>query len=144
MNQPNPQPWYQDGWTMFIVAFLMIPGFSYLGYIGYQNQLPPAKLQLTGRMEGGGEQNSTLVLTTWHQHPGTLHKGKLSVSVNGKSQYHSFETWEPNDAQAIVLTFPLSHYAPDQEIPVTIRLVTKDTKPFHFQDAWLGITWKSN
>lgn len=149
--------WYQDGWNIFLLVFVVLPIIVVFALGSYANWREDAKPyvspKITGRIEQPLFDTPRLVLIIWHQHPGNLRNGHLVVTVdsefvrlpNGdKSLIHSFETWEPNRDHAVTLTFPLNGFDRQKELPIQTRLTTKHTQPFVNKDAWLGDNWKSN
>ncbi|SFJ51673.1 hypothetical protein [Planctomicrobium piriforme] len=149
--------WYQDGGNVFAIVFVVIPITAFFGLAFYSKWQEDSKPQVvpmaTGQLQQSLIGNPTFVVTLWHQHPGNLRNGALSVKVDSEMargtggsdfQIHSFELWEPNKDHAVSLAFPLKSFDSNIEMPITFQLTGKDIKPFIFKDVWLGNSWKSN
>ena len=141
--------WYQDGGTVLVIAVV-----GFLGYCFLQKAATPYVVpSITGHVDQPLFGSPSLIITIWHEHTGVLRNGRLTASVSGEmvetrsglnSQSHSFEVWEPNRDRAVTLTFPLKHFDPERDIPISITLVGKDIQPYMFKDIWLGDMWASN
>lgn len=143
--------WYQDGWVMLFITAIVL----FFGYSCHQQAQEQAKMtvlpMLTGRLNQPFFGSPSLEITFWHQSPGNLQNGVLTVTATGSMvqrgkdlKAHSFEVWEPNENHAVTLTFPLQNYDATQEIPIEIALFGKGIKTWSTRDAWVGQTWKSN
>lgn len=148
--------WYQDGGTVFGIV-LVTAFIGFLGYSFYQKAQEEARPYVIPKVVASLNQPllgpPSLAVTVWHEHPGVLRNGRLTVSTSGEmvetgsglhSQSHSFEIWEPNRDRAVKLTFPLKHFDPTREIPISFMLMGNGIKPFSSSDSWLGDNWKSN
>ena len=87
-------------------------------------------------------------LAVWHRHPGNLRNGKLSVWVMGKAiakedehKVHSFETWPPNEANAVNFSFPLHDYDPKQPLRVTCYVTPANARDTPIQFVWQNNRW---
>ena len=138
--------WYQDGWVVLFILFVIgFFGFSF--YAQYVERSTPVVVpRVTGFIKQPVLLGSpSLEVAVWHQHPGNLQNGTLKVRLNGKDlKEHSYAVWEPNEAHSVKFSFPLRDYDPQREIPIEIAIYGKGIKPYQWNDAWLGNTWKSN
>ena len=145
--------WYQNGWIVFIIVVAAL----ILGSVLYEDWQKSQKAFVVPQVAGGLNQplfgDPSLELTIWHHHTGDLRNGFLQVSLESsmarnpegrESKTYSFEAWAPNRENAVTLTLPLSHFDPDQEIPITFFLTSKNMRTFRYQDAWIRDSWKSN
>ncbi|MCA9088806.1 MAG: hypothetical protein KDA90_09240 [Planctomycetaceae bacterium] len=146
--------WYQDGGVVLFITALcgiaLFVGLNIWKEIEEENR-PVAFTLLTGRLDGSLLTEPTLHISVWHQFPGTLRNGTLTVTTDSSMvekraqfQIHSFEEWDPNRDAQIELTFQLHDFDPQQEIPLTVRLEGKNSQPYRHRFVWLGNDWKSN
>lgn len=151
-DEPQQKHWYQDGGLMLLI----VAGICWLAGSAYQEWAKPQVWSTIPRITGGVEQpllgSPSLTITIWHQTPGDLKNGVILVLVPGAgdagedddTQIHSFETWSPNQDQAVTFTIPLPNYRVDQEIPVEILVRAINLKTYSISAVWFGNTWKSN
>jgi hypothetical protein len=138
----NEQPWYQKGWLVLFILFVVG-----LFYAGHAEQSTPVVVPRVGGvlrlpiLFGP----PTLELMVWHQHPGNLENGWVSIVVDGKIlREHSYSVWQPNEAHAVKFSFPLEDYDPKREFSVDVMIEGKGIKLYRSIDPWLGNTWKDN
>lgn len=146
--------WYQDGWVVFGIVF--VTGFLALSFYNQrekakQDALPEVVPKLAGSLSQPLFGPPTLKITVWHQYPAALRNVVLYVKVNeepaqGEAHWdkreHSFESWSPNQDQAVSFDYPLRQYDPNQEIHVAVVLMGKSIKPYGGSAKWLGTGWK--
>lgn len=146
--------------TLLVFAFYggIIWGV-FLLYMAYQeNSLQKVSPNITGRIARPLFGKPTFEVHVWHQYPGDVKNGQLTVKVSGKhvicdgtpiddscaSQIHSFETWEPNQENEVIFEFPLSRYDSDTEIQFGLLLSGNSIKEYLITDEWTGDGWKSS
>ena len=150
----SEKSWYQNGDTVFSIVVVAALA-SFFGWIFWQHNeqesRPVAFTLLTGRLELALLAEPTLHISVWHQFPGTLRNGALTITtdssmVEKRDQFkiHSFEAWDPNRDAHIELTFQMQDFDSLKEIPLTVRLEGKNSRPYEGTFVWLGNDWKSN
>jgi hypothetical protein len=152
--------WYQDGWTVF---YIVVGTIVYGGYFAMRSHLlyldavdrnrPPVDLRMAGLIDQSLLEQPKLVVHIWHQHPGVLRNGHLTVVVSGpladtrrgaQRQEFSFGNWEPNQSAATVLSLPLTRFNPAEPIFVDVTLIANDVQPFSRREVWTGDSWLSS
>ena len=80
-------------------------------------------------------------LSVWHQHPGTISKGHVWVSVSGTGlkgepnrggnlDEWSFDFWEPNASAAKRLVYYVDTVKNDLSLQIRIRITSAETAPY--------------
>ncbi|MCA9052203.1 MAG: hypothetical protein KDA75_00120 [Planctomycetaceae bacterium] len=152
MNQPEKH-WYQDGFTVIVVV-LLLAGVGVWIREDWNRRAAanrPIVLPLVaGRLEQPFFDNPVLHLTVWHQFPGTLRNGQLTVNIdsplvaqNDRFQIHSFESWEPNQDHEVSFRIPLTASDLSEEIPIQLRIDSMNGRAVEYTARWLGTGWKN-
>ena len=132
---------------VFLLGLVAFAAYYY-HCLQVENSRPQVIPEMTGQLEQLWGSEPTLVLTFWHQHPGHLQQGLLTVTLDSAvtrgapQQTHSFELWEPNQDHAVTLRFPLRKEALQQELPVTVQFAGRNLKPSTRRETWQGTAWK--
>lgn len=134
------------GWLSFCIACLMLscPIATLI-----VESFPFANVQVYGRMQQGFVAPASFELEVYHQHPGDLHRGKLTVDIRGsglarrssRSEY-SFETWSPNESNARRYSSPLGEYNPNDPITVVITVQAAEVRNTSVTLQWENGKWK--
>ena len=154
MSESEQRAWYQDGSTVIasVVVTVFIGAFIFTKYLEVQESKKPYAIPLiSGILRQPLLENHSLEIKLWHQFPGTLRNGTLTVTATSEmvigspiNKYHSFENWEPNEDNGVTFFIPLRDFDPSQELPLRIRLEAKNAKTHEHSSVWLGSNWKSN
>ena len=107
--------------------------------------------QLNGSVTQPVLESPEFVIRIWHQHPGKLEGGKLTVNVNGhriatdqhsETKHYSFETWLPNESQAAEFRFRLRNH--DDSTPLHVQLTFRcgGVNDHQSKTTWQNGNWK--
>jgi len=149
----SQQPWYHSGANALGIAFftflaLAIGTFKYLQHL--ENQKPLATPYVSGKINQPLLGSPVWEVHVWHQCPGVLRNGRLNVFVESDLladddgidiESFSFETWEPNKANAVTFSFTLERIDIEQEIPILATLEARNAHTGQIFSSWLGYDW---
>lgn len=151
MNQTEKH-WYQDGFTVIAVVIVATLLFSWLRNESKRNEeasRPVIVPLFSGRVEQPFFGDPVLHMTVWHQFPGTLRNGTLTIDTTSpmiaerdQHQIHSFETWQPNRDQEVTFRLTLQNFDPDTELPIDVKIVAANGRSQPRTETWLGQGWK--
>lgn len=152
MNAAKDDEPIGDKFVTIVFKLLCILFGIFYGLPFLYNVLVPKQaavyLQVTGRVEHGFFTGPSLELTCWHQHPGNLTKGTLSIWVRGKGmpqgevhRLHSFEVWEPNDIHRLAFSFPLVDYNPSEPLEVSFLTQASNALDTSQKHIWVNHGW---
>jgi hypothetical protein len=131
-----------------LIAVLVVIGLVFLAGL-----LNPKKktvdVRVTGQIQGHFIDDPTFTLAVWHQHEGDLKNGRLTIRLRGKSvlpedatHVHSFETWSPNQHNAVTKSISLPNYDPAEPLVVEVYVKAANARDTLIRLVWQNGDWK--
>ena len=148
--------WYQNGRTMVCAAVgLIVLLYAYQDFKrgAEWEARPTIQPNVHGHLENAIFGTPTLVITVWHESPGTVSDAVLIVTINedpsrsqasASVQQRGLVGWKPNRENAVSFRFPLKQYDPKHAIKFNLALMGRTIKQTFVDDEWQGTGWKSN
>ena len=148
--------WYQCGWTMFLVVFVICPAALFVVSALYQDwqkqQLPSVVPQIAAYVDQPMFATPSFKVMFWHQHTERLRNGRVGVVLTSEMvsapdgrecRMHSYEAWEANRDNAVTLSLPLKYFDPNLEMSVFLSFSAKNARPYSCLAKWRGDNWVS-
>lgn len=119
----------------------------------YNSAYPPLDVRMTGQIEPGLISDHAFKIRLWHQNPGTVTNGRMSVRVQGSQlklgagqsyaeREYSFDEWRPNQDAVREFSFPLNSVGEQVDLTVTISINAKGTQNYWKQSRWYQNRWQ--
>lgn len=113
-------------------------------------QKPQLDVHFAGTVKPSIIFSHEFTVQVWHQNPGTVKNGVLTVTVKGahlrgktKTDVWSFDSWPPNQSSARTFTYELEAIGDDLALDVEVQVRSAGTLPRTLRDEWRGSDWKS-
>lgn len=125
----------------------------FIGFFLLAGLLNPKQKTVDVRVMGQVKQpllaGPSFELAVWHQHPGNLKNGTLTIWIKGKAvpqgwppKVHSFESWNPNQENAVTVSCPLKNYDPAEPLVVQVLVKAANARDTSTRFVWQGNRWK--
>jgi hypothetical protein len=144
MSDAPKKLWYQDGWIVFWIVVIAIVVF-----LNLREEPKPVPIRVIGGVREPLFGPSRFELSVWHEFPGNLQSGILTVWVQGAAvpadkefEAHSFETWNPNKDNAVRFEFPLESYDSSKPLSVKCSVEAENARRATTNHVWLNGGWK--
>lgn len=144
MSEPAQKLWYQDGGLMLFLA----GAAAFVYFLWFTPKQRPVEIQLNGHVAKGVLGGETFTMKCWHIHPGTLEKGRITVTAESSSlvdgetvEYHSFDAWLPNKEHQVTFAFPLHQTERSDPIRLSIQISAQNAFTSRYKTEWHGNDW---
>lgn len=135
------------------LLLLMFTGGSLL-YLGdaYSYFWPSINVNVSGQIRPRPNSPSEFHLYVWHQHPGEIKTGVITVVVSGleladlseaaKTEQWSFSSWSPNREAAKEFVFPIRADGNNATVIIQVHINAANVSAFSGAFRWDGYRWK--
>jgi len=136
---------WATGCLIAVLAFFGV--IFFLGLWDPKQEFAP--VHVTGSAQNHFLADPTFTLVVWHQHPGDLKNGRLTIRIQGKQVpkkdselVHSFERWEPNEENGVTHRVSLPDYRPAEPLVVEILIEAANARDTPARFVWQNGGWK--
>lgn len=138
---------------MGVFGLFMFGLFALLVKGCYDRVYPELEVRLAGQIQPGIIFDHAFQVQIWHQHPGTLHHGRIRVTVRGPAiespdgydwieRVHSFDQWSPNKEAVEIFDFPLKEVGDQVDLRVRVVITADEVQRYFTESHWQGNAWQ--